>query len=88
MPRKPTEIPPAVARSFVEDMRLYHATKDSIKRDEIAARQAWLLRERLSPREKKLRVIDLTLKHSTARHAADARSIVKSYWRTESEQKL
>jgi hypothetical protein len=62
MPRKPTEIPPAVARSFVEDMRLYHATKDGIKRDEIAARQAWLLRERLGPREKKLRVIDLTLK--------------------------
>ena len=26
---------------------------------------------------------DLTLKHSTARHADGARSIVKSYWRTE-----
>ncbi len=40
-------------------MRLYHATKDSIKRDEIAARQAWLLSEHLGAREKKLRVIDV-----------------------------
>jgi hypothetical protein len=40
-------------------MRLYHATNDSIKRDEIAARQAWLLSEHLGSREKKLRVIDV-----------------------------
>ena len=40
-------------------VRAYHATKDSIKRDEIAARQAWLLSEHLGPREKKLRVIDV-----------------------------
>ena len=39
MPRKPIELPPAVARRFVEDMRAFHAEKNSIKRDEIAARQ-------------------------------------------------
>ena len=59
MPRKPIELPPAVARSFAKDMRAYHATKDTMKRDEIAARQAWLLSEHLGPREKKLRVIDV-----------------------------
>jgi hypothetical protein len=40
MPRKSMELPPAAARSFAKDMRHYHATNDSIKRDEIAARQA------------------------------------------------
>ena len=59
MPRKPIEIPPAAARSFIKDMRLYHATKDAIKRDEIVTRQAWLLSENVGPREKKLRVIDM-----------------------------
>ena len=37
----------------------YHATNDTIKRDEIAARQARLLSEHLGPREKKLRLIDV-----------------------------
>jgi hypothetical protein len=59
MPREPIDLPPAVACSFAEDMRLFHATNDSIKRDEIAARQAWLLNQHLGPREKKLRVIDV-----------------------------
>jgi hypothetical protein len=40
-------------------MRLYHATKDTNERDEMAARQAWLLSEHLGPREKKLRAIDV-----------------------------
>jgi hypothetical protein len=40
-------------------MRLYHATTDNIKRDDIAARQAWLVSEHLGPRDKKLRVIDV-----------------------------
>ncbi len=40
-------------------MRAYHATNDSTKKDEIAARQAWLLSEQLGPRERKLRVIDV-----------------------------
>jgi hypothetical protein len=59
MPRKPIELPPAAARSFVRDMRAFHETNDSIKRDEIAARQAWLLSEHLGPSEKKLRAIDV-----------------------------
>jgi hypothetical protein len=37
---------------------LFQATKDTIQRDEIAARQAWLPSEHLGPREKKLRLID------------------------------
>jgi hypothetical protein len=40
-------------------MRASFAVKDSIKRDEIAARQACLLSEHLGPREKRLRVIDV-----------------------------
>jgi hypothetical protein len=44
---------------LAKDMHLYHATKDSTKKDEIAARQAWLLSEHLGPRERKLRVIDV-----------------------------
>lgn len=45
MPRKPIELPPAVARFFVNDMCAYFAETSTIKRDEIAARQAWLLSE-------------------------------------------
>jgi hypothetical protein len=59
VPRKPIEIPPTAARSFANDMRAYHATNDCTKKDEIAARQIWLLSEHLGPREKKLRVIDV-----------------------------
>ncbi len=49
-------------------MRLYHATKDSIKRDEIAPRQARLLSEHLGPREKKLRVIDVKQMFAQMKH--------------------
>ena len=59
MPRKPIELPPEVARSFIKDMRAYFAEKDAIKRDEIAARQAWLLGQHLGRREKELRVMDV-----------------------------
>ena len=38
MPRKPIELPPEVARAFVRDMRAFHAAKDSLKKDEIAAK--------------------------------------------------
>ena len=44
IPRKPIELPPAVARRFVEDMRAFHAETKLIKRDEIAARQLHALR--------------------------------------------
>ena len=59
MPRKPIELPPALARSFIADMRAFFAVKDGIKRDEIAARQAWLLNQHLGPQEKQLRLIDV-----------------------------
>jgi len=36
MPRKPIELPPGFARSFVDDMRAYFAETNLIKRDEIA----------------------------------------------------
>jgi hypothetical protein len=39
LPRKPIELPPAVARRFVDDMRAFHAESNAIKADEIAARQ-------------------------------------------------
>jgi hypothetical protein len=35
MPRKPIELPPEVARRFVQDMRAFHTEKNQIKRDEI-----------------------------------------------------
>ena len=45
MPRKPLDLPPAVARRFVEDMRAYFAETNLIKRDEIAARRLHALRQ-------------------------------------------
>ena len=39
MPSKPIELPPTLARRFVDDMRAFHAEPNAIKRDEIAARQ-------------------------------------------------
>lgn len=44
MSNKPIELPPAVARRFVEDMRAYFSESNSIKHDEIAARQLHALR--------------------------------------------
>jgi len=38
MPRKPLELPSAVARNFVKDMRAFFAEKDGVKADDIAAR--------------------------------------------------
>ena len=59
MPRKPIDLPPAVARRFVKDMLAYFAEPNSIKRDEIAARQLHALRQYQGPREKKLRPVDV-----------------------------
>ena len=56
MPRKPIELPPAVARRFVEDMR---AEKSAIKRDEISGRQMHALKEYQGPREKSVRIPDV-----------------------------
>jgi hypothetical protein len=59
MPRKQLEVPPAVARAFVKDMRAFFAEPNAIKRDEIAARQLRVLREYNPPRAKKLRLSDV-----------------------------
>jgi hypothetical protein len=56
MPREPIELPPAVARRFLEDMHAYFAEKNAIKRDEIAGGQMHVLRRYQGPREKPLRI--------------------------------
>jgi hypothetical protein len=45
MPSKPLDLPIEVAKAFVADMRAFHAAKDSLKKDEIAAKQLWLLKQ-------------------------------------------
>lgn len=57
--RAPIEVPPEVARRFIADMRAFHAERNAIKRDEIAARQLHALKQYQSPREKKLRLSDV-----------------------------
>jgi hypothetical protein len=57
--RKPLELPPEVARSFVKDMRAFFAEQRRIKREEIAGRQLRVLWEYQRPSEKKLRRIDV-----------------------------
>jgi hypothetical protein len=59
MIRKPLDLPPAVARAFVEDMKAYFAEENPIKREGIAVRQIRALREHQGPREKKLRLSDV-----------------------------
>jgi hypothetical protein len=56
MPRKQLEVPPAVARAFVEDMKAFFAEKNAIKRDEIAARQLYALKQHYTG---KLRLFDV-----------------------------
>ena len=57
--RKPLDLPPDIARAFVDDMRAYFAEENPIKRDGIAVRQLRALREHQGPREKKLRLSDV-----------------------------
>ena len=59
MPRKPIELPPEVAETFVADMRAFFAEPNLIKRDEIAARQMSVLRQYQGPREKPVRIPDI-----------------------------
>jgi len=58
MPRKPIELPPEVARRFMEDLRAFFAEKNQIKRDGIEARQRHLLLEHM-PAKTKLRLTDV-----------------------------
>jgi hypothetical protein len=45
MPRKPIELPLAVARNFVRDMRAFFVEKDGIKKDGIAAGTLHMLKQ-------------------------------------------
>lgn len=56
MPRKPLELPPAVARAFVLDMCAFFAEPNAIRRDEIAARQLHPLKQHYKG---KLRLTDV-----------------------------
>jgi hypothetical protein len=54
----PLNLPPAIARQFVEDMRAFFAESDGHKSDAIAVRQLHALKEFQNPREKSLRLSD------------------------------
>jgi hypothetical protein len=56
---KPLEPPPKVARGFFNDLCAFHAEKDAIKADAIAARQLHALRQYQGPRKKRLRLADV-----------------------------
>jgi hypothetical protein len=56
MPLKPVELPPAVARAFVKDMRAFFAEPSAIKHDEIASRQLFALKQHSTG---KLRIHDV-----------------------------
>jgi hypothetical protein len=56
MPRKPIELPPAVARNFVRDVHSYFAEKNTIKRDAIAAQTLHSLKQHYAG---KLRLTDV-----------------------------
>lgn len=53
---KPIELPSAVARRFIDDMRAFDAEPNAIKQDEIAARQLHALRQHYTG---KLRLADV-----------------------------
>jgi hypothetical protein len=53
------EMPPAVAREFVEDMQAYFAEDNKSRRDAIAVRQLRTLLDYQAPHEKKLRLDDV-----------------------------
>lgn len=54
--RAPLELPPEIARAFVEDMRAFFAETSVNKQDEIAARQLHALRQHYRG---KLRLTDI-----------------------------
>ena len=74
MSRETKELPPDIARRFVEDMRAYFAEEDGHKRDEIAARQLHALRQQQPPREKKLSLSDVKAMFERIRRFIDGES--------------
>jgi hypothetical protein len=59
MARMPLELPPDVAKAFVDDMRLFFAEDNVTRRDEIASPQLHALRQSRLPGEHKLRLHDV-----------------------------
>jgi hypothetical protein len=59
MARKPLELPPKVAKTFVKHMRAYFKETNAIKRDKIAGDAAHLLKPYLPPRDRNLRLPDI-----------------------------
>ena len=57
--RRPIELPPAVARAFVKDMKSFFAEEDKHRQDLIAVRQLNALKDHQGPREKPLRLSDV-----------------------------
>ena len=58
MLRKQLETPPEAAKAFVRDMKAFFKASGQLMQDEIAAKQAWLLKQHL-PRGTKLRTSDV-----------------------------
>jgi hypothetical protein len=71
----PLELPPAVARSFMADLRAFYAEPKSIKKDEIAARQLRALRDYQGPRERNLRLSNV--KECLSRCGTTRRSCIR-----------
>ena len=57
--RPALELPPEVARDFVEDMRAFFAEDDAFKRDAIAVRQLRALEKYRLPLRPRLRLDDI-----------------------------
>jgi hypothetical protein len=57
--RAPLELPPAVARAFVKDMKAFFEEENRYKQDEIAARQLSALNEYRGRQDKPLRLSDV-----------------------------
>jgi hypothetical protein len=56
---KPLQLPPEVARAFMDDMEAYFAENDKHRADAIAVRQLRTLQDYQAPYEKKLRLSDV-----------------------------
>jgi hypothetical protein len=81
MSGKPLELPPAVARNFVRDMRAYFAEKNGIKADGIAARQLQALRQHYTGNEAARREGDVS---SDARR--DLMDSFEAFWQCANKQ--
>jgi lipase chaperone LimK len=57
--RKPLDLPSAVARAFVADMKAFFAEENRYRQDEIASRRLHALKEHQRPRERPLRLSDV-----------------------------